>query len=106
MNKILLGLLAGAVLGAIDGATAWFTPAVRSELVGIIFGSTVKGIIAGVAASESALCWPSWSPTCSMATTLKSSCPEALWAPWWAGPRSATEHPPQAQLPRASTRHK
>jgi hypothetical protein len=50
MNKILLGLLAGAVLGAIDGATAWFTPAVRSELVGIIFGSTVKGIIAGVAA--------------------------------------------------------
>jgi hypothetical protein len=42
--------LAGAVLGAIDGATAWFTPAVRSELVGIIFGSTMKGIIAGVAA--------------------------------------------------------
>jgi predicted membrane protein len=39
----------GAVLGAIDGATAWFTPAVRTQLAGIIIGSTVKGIIAGVA---------------------------------------------------------
>ena len=49
MNKILLGLLLGAVLGAIDGASAWFTPAVRTQLAGIIIGSTVKGIIAGVA---------------------------------------------------------
>src|SRR2546422_8611459 len=50
MNKVLLGLLVGAVLGAIDGGSAWFTPAVREQLVGIIFGSTVKGLIAGVAA--------------------------------------------------------
>ncbi len=50
MNKVLLGLLLGAVLGAIDGATAWFTPAVRVQLAGIIVGSTVKGLIAGVAA--------------------------------------------------------
>ena len=49
MNKILLGLLLGAVLGAIDGASAWFTPAVRAQLAGIIIGSTIKGIIAGVA---------------------------------------------------------
>ncbi len=40
----------GAVLGAIDGTTAWFTPAVRVQLAGIIIGSTVKGLIAGVAA--------------------------------------------------------
>lgn len=33
-----------------DGATAWFTPAVRAQLAGIIIGSTVKGLIAGVAA--------------------------------------------------------
>jgi hypothetical protein len=38
------------LLGAIDGTTAWFTPAVRGMLVGIIFGSTIKGLIAGVAA--------------------------------------------------------
>src|SRR5438477_8514220 len=50
MNKVLLGLLLGAVLGAIDGGSAWFTPAVRAQLVGIIFGSTIKGLIAGVAA--------------------------------------------------------
>jgi hypothetical protein len=40
----------GALLGAIDGTTAWFTPAVRAQLAGIIIGSTAKGLIAGVAA--------------------------------------------------------
>jgi len=50
MNKVLLGLLVEADLGAIDGGTAWFTPAVRSMMVGIIVGSTIKGLIAGVAA--------------------------------------------------------
>jgi uncharacterized membrane protein len=49
MNKILLGLLLGGVLGAVDGLSAWFTPAVRAQLVGIVIGSTIKGIIAGVA---------------------------------------------------------
>ncbi len=49
MNKVLLGILLGAILGAIDGATAWFTPAARAGIGGIIIGSTVKGIIAGVA---------------------------------------------------------
>src|SRR5262244_476788 len=47
MNKIVLGLILGAVLGALDGSTAWFTPAVRSQMMGIIIGSTIKGIIAG-----------------------------------------------------------
>jgi hypothetical protein len=50
MNKILVGLIVGAVLGLIDGATAWFTPEVRSQMLGIIIGSTLKGIIAGIAA--------------------------------------------------------
>ena len=48
MNKVLLGLLLGAALGAVDGATAWFTPAVRFEIMAIIFYSTIKGLIAGV----------------------------------------------------------
>ena len=26
MNKIVVGLIFGAILGAVDGATAWFTP--------------------------------------------------------------------------------
>jgi small basic protein len=50
MNKILVGLIVGAVLGVIDGATAWFTPEVRSQMLSIIIGSTMKGVIAGIAA--------------------------------------------------------
>ncbi|HUP62136.1 MAG TPA: hypothetical protein VNA69_17145 [Thermoanaerobaculia bacterium] len=50
MNKILVGLIAGAVLGFIDGASAWFTPEVRDQMLGIVIGSTVKGVIAGIAA--------------------------------------------------------
>ena len=49
MSKPLLGVVVGAILGAIDGLTAWFTPAVRDQLGGIVIGSTIKGIIAGVA---------------------------------------------------------
>jgi hypothetical protein len=49
MNKVLLGLLLGAVLGAVDGLSAWFTPAVRAQLAGIVIGSTIKGVIAGIA---------------------------------------------------------
>jgi hypothetical protein len=50
MSKVVLGLILGAVLGAIDGGTAWFTPEARAGMVGIIIGSTIKGMIAGVAA--------------------------------------------------------
>jgi hypothetical protein len=49
MSKPLLGVILGAILGAIDGLTAWFTPAARDQLGGIVIGSTIKGIIAGVA---------------------------------------------------------
>lgn len=49
MSKPLLGVILGAILGVIDGLTAWFTPEVRHELAGIVMGSTIKGIIAGIA---------------------------------------------------------
>ncbi|HEY6119208.1 MAG TPA: hypothetical protein VIV66_04565 [Pyrinomonadaceae bacterium] len=49
MSKPLIGVVLGAILGAIDGLTAWFTPAVRNELAGIVVSSTFKGIIAGIA---------------------------------------------------------
>ena len=49
MSKPLVGILLGAILGAFDGLTAWFTPAVRDQLVGIVISSTFKGIIAGIA---------------------------------------------------------
>jgi len=37
------------VLGAFDGLTAWFTPAARDQLAGIVVSSTFKGVIAGIA---------------------------------------------------------
>jgi hypothetical protein len=48
MNKIVLGLVVGGILGIFDGLSAWFTPAVRAQLMGIVIGSTVKGLIAGI----------------------------------------------------------
>jgi hypothetical protein len=48
MNKPLLGLVLGGILGVFDGLSGWFTPAVRAQLVGIVLGSTVKGLLAGV----------------------------------------------------------
>jgi hypothetical protein len=48
MNKILLGLVLGGVLGILDGLTSWFTPDVRKDIVTIVIGSTFKGVIAGV----------------------------------------------------------
>lgn len=48
MHKAVLGLILGGILGVFDGLTAWFTPAVRSQLAGIVIGSSVKGLIAGV----------------------------------------------------------
>ena len=49
-NKIVVGLLLGLVLGAIDGATAWFTPEARPGLAGIMVGSSIKGMLVGLAA--------------------------------------------------------
>ena len=49
MSKPLIGIIVGAVLGAFDGLTAYFTPAVRDQLAGIVVSSTFKGIIAGIA---------------------------------------------------------
>ncbi len=48
MNKILVGLLFGAILGFIDGTTAWFTPEARPGMAGILAGSSVKGMLVGV----------------------------------------------------------
>jgi hypothetical protein len=48
MNKIVAGVVFGLVLGAIDGATAWFTPEVRPGIAGIMVGSSFKGLIVGM----------------------------------------------------------
>ncbi len=48
MNRILIGIVVGGVLGVLDGLTAWFTPEARPMLAGIVVGSTLKGVLAGV----------------------------------------------------------
>jgi hypothetical protein len=48
MNKILAGALFGLILGAIDGATAWFYPETRSLIGGILVGSSIKGMLVGL----------------------------------------------------------
>src|SRR5687767_14722704 len=51
MSKVLLGLLLGAILGALDGWSARFYPQVpRDQLFGIVVGSTFKGLLTGLAA--------------------------------------------------------
>jgi hypothetical protein len=48
MSKPLFGLILGGVLGIFDGLTAYFTPEVRNQLLGIVIGSTFKGLVAGL----------------------------------------------------------
>ena len=48
MNKILVGLMFGLVLGAIDGATAWLYPETHSMIAGIMVGSSIKGMVVGL----------------------------------------------------------
>ncbi|HEV8485070.1 MAG TPA: hypothetical protein VGV87_16125 [Blastocatellia bacterium] len=49
MSKPILGLVLGGILGIFDGLTALFTPEAAPQIMGIVIGSTIKGIIAGVA---------------------------------------------------------
>ncbi len=52
MKKIWIGLALGAILGVLDGSTAWLEPAERefSNMMGIIGGSVCKGLLTGLAA--------------------------------------------------------
>lgn len=54
MSKPVLGLILGAVLGVFDGLTALLepdianSPEVSSAMTGIVLGSSVKGLLAGL----------------------------------------------------------
>ena len=48
MSKPLLGLILGAALGFLDGLGAFFYPGVASMMMGIIIGSTLKGLLTGL----------------------------------------------------------
>jgi len=50
MSELWLGLMLGGVLGGVDGLTALFSggPEVKEQIMGIVIGSTGKGLIVGV----------------------------------------------------------
>lgn len=52
MTKPVLGLVLGGVLGVFDGLSALVSapndPAVKAGIVGIVFGSTFKGLVTGI----------------------------------------------------------
>ena len=49
MKKPLLGMVLGGVLGIFDGLTALASaPELRDQIMGIVAGSTIKGLVAGM----------------------------------------------------------
>src|SRR5215210_3966657 len=49
MSKPVFGLLLGGILGVFDGLSALISePQTRPEIMGIVIGSTMKGLIAGL----------------------------------------------------------
>jgi hypothetical protein len=49
MSKPWLGLLLGSILGLLDGLSAFLYPDAAPMIVQIVFGSTVKGLVTGLA---------------------------------------------------------
>jgi len=51
VGKVTLGIILGGVLGVLDGLSALISapndPAIKAGIVGIVIGSTMKGLIAG-----------------------------------------------------------
>jgi hypothetical protein len=48
VKKPVFATMLGGILGVFDGLTAWLTPEVRSQIGGIVVGSTIKGLLTGI----------------------------------------------------------
>lgn len=59
MTKPVLGVLTGAVLGLVDGLSAWAYPEARTMILFIVIGSTIKGVLTGAATGWLARRWRS-----------------------------------------------
>ncbi len=60
MRKILIAVALGALLGILDGSSAWFTPDARAKLGEIVMWSAMKDVIAGFAIGVFAVYVRSW----------------------------------------------
>ena len=52
MNKTVFGVLVGGGPGLLDGLSAWMSPEARPIMTLIVIGSTIKGVLTGVAGNE------------------------------------------------------
>lgn len=59
MTKPGLGVLTGAVLGMVDGMSAWTYPEARAMILFIVISSTIKGVLTGAATGWLARRWRS-----------------------------------------------
>jgi len=50
MSQPVLGVLVGAILGTLDGLSAWLSPEAHPVMLAIVIGSTVKGVGTGLLA--------------------------------------------------------
>jgi len=82
MNKIVLGIVVGGVLGVFDGLTAWFTPEVRPQILQIIIGSTFKGLVAGLLIGYFARKVDSMSATLVFGVVWRASSPTSSPRRW------------------------
>jgi uncharacterized membrane protein len=48
MRTPIVAIMAGAVLGLLDGLSAWVYPEARAMMIPIVAGSTIKGVITGL----------------------------------------------------------
>jgi hypothetical protein len=53
--KPIVGLIVGAILGLLDGVSAWAYPDARPMIAAIVIGSTAKGMVTGVVAGMIAM---------------------------------------------------
>ena len=60
MKTILFAVGIGAVLGVLDGSTAWFSPEARPKIGDIIMWSAMKDVIAGFLIGVFAVMVRSW----------------------------------------------
>jgi hypothetical protein len=49
MTAPVLGVVVGGVLGVLDGLSAWFYVEARAMMIPIVVGSTIKGVLTGLA---------------------------------------------------------
>jgi hypothetical protein len=49
MNKPVVGIAVGGILGLFDGLSAWAYPEARTMMAAIVTGSVVKGVVTGLA---------------------------------------------------------